>query len=86
MILTPNHVGAVLRSLNNDKAQDLNGIPARLLTETAYQIVPSLCKLFSKSLRTCVVPWIGNLLMLFQFIKGEKRNMLRIIDLYLCFL
>ena len=56
IVLTPDHVAAVLRNLDNDKAHGPDGIPARLLVETAYQIAPSLCELFNKSLRTGVVP------------------------------
>jgi hypothetical protein len=34
-----------LINLDNNKAQGPYGIPARLLTETAYQIDPSFCAL-----------------------------------------
>ena len=47
--LTNDEVIAVLRNLDNNKAHGPDGVPARLLTETAYQIAPSLCALFNKS-------------------------------------
>ena len=82
--LTPDHVAAVLRTLDNDKAHGPDGIPARLLTETASVIAPSLCDLFNKSLRTGVVPreWkLANVVPVFK--KGDKE-MLKITDQYLC--
>jgi hypothetical protein len=82
--LTPDHVAAVLRTLDNDKAHGSDGIPARLLTETAYLIAPSLCDLFNKSLRTGVLPrdWkLANVVPVFM--KGDKE-MLKITDQYLC--
>jgi hypothetical protein len=72
--LTPDHVAAVLRTLDNDKAHGPDGIPARLLTETASVIAPSLCDLFNKSLRTGVVPreWkLANVVPVFK--KGDKE-------------
>ena len=50
------NVERVLRNLDNDKAHGPDGIPARLLTETAAEISPSICALFNKSVRTGVVP------------------------------
>ena len=47
---------SVFSNLNNNKAHGPDGIPARLLTETSSQIAPSLCSLFNKSLRCCVLP------------------------------
>ena len=49
-------VTAVLRNLDNNKAHGPDGVPARLLTETAFQIAPSLCALFNKSLSRSVLP------------------------------
>jgi hypothetical protein len=43
VVLTPDDVANVLRTLDNDKAHGPDGIPVRLLTETASQIAPSLC-------------------------------------------
>jgi hypothetical protein len=58
VVLTPDDVANVLRTLDNDKAHGPDGIPARLLTETESQIAPSLCQLFfNKSLRIGVVPF-----------------------------
>ena len=54
--LTNDEVIAVLRNLDNNKAHGPDGVPARLLTETAYQIAPSLCALFNKSLRCGNLP------------------------------
>ena len=54
--LTNDEVIAVLRNLGNNKAHGPDGVPARLLTETAYQIAPSLCALFNKSLRCGSLP------------------------------
>ena len=74
-VLTPDHVAAVLRNLDNSKAHGPGGIPARLLTETAYQIAPSLCDLFNKSLRTGVVPqdWkLANVVPVYK--KGDKEH------------
>ena len=47
---------AALRSLNPDKALGPDGIPGRILKETAQQIAPSLTLLFNKSLHSAVVP------------------------------
>ncbi len=56
VVLTPD-VMNVLRTIDNNKAHGPDGIPARLLTETASQISSSLCELFNKSLRTGIVPF-----------------------------
>ena len=49
-------VFATLRSLNPDKALGPDGIPGRILKETAQQIAPSLTLLFKKSLHSAVIP------------------------------
>ncbi|CAB3991202.1 Hypothetical predicted protein, partial [Paramuricea clavata] len=49
-------VFSVLHNLDINKAQGPDGIPARLLKETARQIAPSLTALFNKSLNTGVLP------------------------------
>ena len=54
--LTNDEVITVLSNLNNNKAHGLDGIPARLFTETSSQIAPSLCALFNKSLHCGVHP------------------------------
>ncbi|CAB3977248.1 Hypothetical predicted protein [Paramuricea clavata] len=68
------HVAAVLRTLDNDKAHRPDGIPARLLIEAASVIPPSLCDLFNNSLRTEVVlrKWkLANVVPVFK--KGDKE-------------
>ena len=75
IMLTPDHVAAVLRNLDNDKAHGLDGIPARLLVETVCQIAPSRCDLFNKSLCTVVVPqdWkLANVVPVNK--KGDKEH------------
>ena len=49
-------VAGELKHLDNNKAHGPDGIPARLLTETAFEIAPSLCALFNKSLRSGTIP------------------------------
>ena len=74
-VLTPDHVAAVLRNSDNNKAHGPDGIPARLLTETAYQIAPSLCDQFNKPLRTGAVPqnWkLANVIPVCK--KGDKEH------------
>ena len=47
---------AALRNLNPDKALGPDGIPGRILKESAQTIAPSLTLLFNKSLHSAVVP------------------------------
>ena len=56
IILSEGTVRSVLRNLDNNKAHGPDEIPARVLTETAYQIAPSLYLLFNKSLKNGIVP------------------------------
>ena len=66
-------VTAVLRNLDNNKVHGPDGVPARLLTETAFQIAPSLCALFNKSLSHGVLPddWkLANVVPVYK--RGEK--------------
>ena len=66
---------SVLRNLDNNKAHGPDKIPARLLTETAYQIAPSLCLLFNKSLKSGIVPreWkLANVVPIHK--KGDKDH------------
>ena len=49
-------IQAVLEALDVTKATGSDGIPARLLKETAEVIAPSLCCLFNKSLNTGTLP------------------------------
>ena len=75
VVLTPDDVANVLRTLDNDKAHGPDGIPARLLTETESQIAPSLCQLFfNKSLRIGVVPFdwkVANVVPAYK--KGDRE-------------
>ena len=54
--LSEDEVLSVLRNLDQNKAQGPDGIPGRLLIETAYQITPSLGQLYNKSLRLGILP------------------------------
>ena len=56
LTLTVGGVQTILESLDVTKATGPDGIPAKLLKETASVIAPSLCKLFNKSLNTGVLP------------------------------
>ncbi|CAB3977286.1 Hypothetical predicted protein [Paramuricea clavata] len=56
IILSEGTVHSVLRNLDNNKAHGPDAILVRLLTETAYEIAPSLCLLFNKSLKSGIVP------------------------------
>ena len=75
IIFSEGTVRSVLRNLDNNKAHGPDEIPARLLTETAYQIAPSLCLLFNKSLKCGIVPreWkIANVVPIHK--KGDKDH------------
>ena len=74
IVLEPEHVTIILRSLDTNKAHGPDEIPARLLTETATQIAPSLCKLFNKSLSTGVVPRDWKLADVVLSIRKETSN------------
>ena len=74
VILTPDDVTNVLKTLDNNKAHGPDGIPARLLIETASQMSPSLCELFNKSLRTGMVPFdwkLANVVPVYK--KGDQE-------------
>ena len=70
-----NNVVSVLRNLDYNKANGEEKISARLLTETASQIVPSLCVLCNKSLRTGVFPFDCKLANVVLIYKKVARNM-----------
>ncbi|CAB3994357.1 Hypothetical predicted protein [Paramuricea clavata] len=75
IVLSEGTVRSVLRNLDNNKAHGPDEIPARLLTETAYQIAPSLCLLFNKSLKSGIVPreWrLANVVPIHK--KGDKDH------------
>ena len=73
--LTNDEVLSVLINLDNNKAQGPDGIPARLLTETAFQITPSLCSLFNKSLRSGILPDDWKLANVVPVQKKETKHM-----------
>ena len=68
-------VEILLTSLDTNKATGSDEIPARLLKETASIIVPSICKLFNKSLEQGTVPqdWkLENVVPVYK--KGDKEH------------
>ena len=56
VILSEEEIVAVINNLDSKKAHGPDGIPVRLLKETAMQITPSLRALFNKSLNVGVLP------------------------------
>ena len=67
-------VSCVLRSLDSNKATGPDGIPARLLKETADVIGPSLCELFNRSVLSGTIPeeWkVANIVPVYK--KGDKE-------------
>ena len=71
--LTTDKVLKSLKMLNVNKATGSDGIPARLLRETADYIAPSLTKLFNKSLQYGIIPdeWkVANVVPVYK--KGRK--------------
>ena len=71
--LTTYEVLKSLKMLNVNKATGQDGIPARLLRETADNIAPSLTKLFNKSLQYGIIPdeWkVANAVPVYK--KGRK--------------
>ncbi len=75
LTLTVEEVQAALESLDSTKATGPDGIPARLLKETASVISPSLCKLYNKSLELGIFPqeWkIANIVPIYK--KGEREH------------
>jgi hypothetical protein len=82
--LSEGTVRSVLSNLDNNKAHGPDEIPARLLSETAYQIAPSLCLQVNKSLKSGTVPreWklanVVTMRVLFRHsfsIENDKRNL-----------
>ena len=68
-------VEILLTSLDTNKATGSDEIPARLLKETASIIVPSICKLFNKSLEQGTVPqdWkLANVVPVYK--KSDKEH------------
>lgn len=63
-----------LKQLDVNKASGPDGIPARLIKETAEQIAPSLARLFNKSLEHATIPedWkLANVVPVYK--KGKKE-------------
>ena len=56
LTLTVTQVLYVLANLDASKVTSPDEIPPRILKETAYEIAPSLCELFNKSLRLGSLP------------------------------
>ena len=54
--LSEDEVVSAIRNRHQNKAQGPDGIPGRLLIETSYQIAPSLCLLYNKSLHLGILP------------------------------
>ena len=75
LALSVEEVQAVLGSLDSTKATGPDGIPARLLKETASVISPSLCKLYNKSLDHGIFPqdWkLANIVPIYK--KGQREH------------
>ncbi|CAB3982691.1 Hypothetical predicted protein [Paramuricea clavata] len=75
LILSVTEVQEILKTLDISKATGPDGIPAKLLKETASVIAPSLCKLFNKSLRTGEMPrdWkLANMVPIYK--KNEREH------------
>ena len=72
--ITNNGVYKLLDSINPNKAQGPDELPARVLKETASEITPILTEIYNKSLQTGIVPddWRNaNISPIFK--KGEKH-------------
>jgi hypothetical protein len=75
LTLSVTEVQEILKTLDISKATGPDGIPAKLLKETASVIAPSLCKLFNKSLRTGEMPrdWkLANMVPIYK--KNEREH------------
>ena len=76
LTLTVEEVQALHESLDSSKATGPDGIPARLLKETAASVIsPSVCKLYNKSLELGIFPqeWkIAKLVPIYK--KGEREH------------
>jgi hypothetical protein len=73
--LTIEEVARTLLALDTTKATGPDGIPSRLLKETAWQIAPSLTKIFNRSLSCGEIPaeWkLANIVPVHK--KGEKSQ------------
>ena len=74
-----------LLNLDGNKATGPDGIPPRLLKETAHQIAPSLCSLFNQSLSSGSLPdeWkLANIIPIYK--KGDKTHVENYRPISLC--
>ena len=75
IVIAEQEVESFLSTLDTNKATGSDEIPAKLHTETASVITPSLCKLFNKSLQLGKVPrdWkLANVVLVYK--KGNKEQ------------
>ena len=56
LVVTESQVFNILKNLDTSKATGPDGLSARMLKECAYEISPSLCKVFNISLSQVVLP------------------------------
>ncbi len=82
--LTVNDIYPLLHSLNEHKATGPDGIPNKILKETAQQTAPSLCLLFNLSLRCDSLPEEWKTSNIVPVFKKGKQIMLKIIILLCC--
>ena len=74
LTLTVTQVLDVLANLDASKATGPDEISARILKETVYKITPSLCELFSKSLRLGSLPMDWKLANEVPVFKKDKKE------------
>ena len=72
--LTIEEVARTLLAIDTTKATGPDGIPSRLLKETAWQIAPSLTQIFNKSLSCGEIPAEWKLAKtLYRYTRNAKR-------------
>ena len=74
LTLTVTQVLDVLANLDASKATGPDEISARILKETVYKITPSLCELFSKSLRLGSLPMDWKLANVVPVFKKDNKE------------
>ena len=74
LTLTVTQVLDVLTTLDASKATGPSEIPARILKETGYEIAPSLCELFNKSLRLGSLPMDWKLANVVPVFKKDNKE------------
>ena len=84
IVISVDEVTDCLKSLDTSKASGPDGIPSRLLKECAGQIAPSLCDIFTHSLRLVDSLQSGNRQTLLRYTRNNKKNSQKIIDLFPC--